>query len=122
MEARVEEYFAAWNAHDAARVGKLFAPDGSYEGPTLRMALHSYDLGAAMEAMAAVFPDYRFEVNATTVNGGRATVEWIMHATNAGPVKTGVAATGRAAHVHGVDVIVDGTGGFARVTRYFDQK
>jgi steroid delta-isomerase-like uncharacterized protein len=122
MQARVDEYFAGWNAHDPARVAKLMAADGVYEGPTLRLALRAYDVAAAMEAMAAVFPDFRFEVVSTTIAGGRATVEWIMHATNGGPIKAGVSATGRAAHVRGVDVIADGSGGFQRITRYFDQK
>jgi steroid delta-isomerase-like uncharacterized protein len=122
MQDRIDEYIAAWNAHDATRVARLFAADGVYEGPTLRMALHPWDVAATLESMAAVFPDFRFEVTSSIVTNGRATVEWIMHATNAGPVKTGVAATGRLAHVRGVDVILDGIGGFARVTRYFDQK
>jgi hypothetical protein len=75
-----------------------------------------------MEAFAALFADYRFEVTSSLVSDGRAAVEWTLRATNNGPIKPGVAATGRSLHVRGVDMIVDGDGGFARVTRHYDQK
>jgi heme-degrading monooxygenase HmoA len=122
MQARVDEWIAAWNAHDSARAAQQMARDGLYDGPGQRMALHPYDLGAAMETMEVLFADYRFEAAPAIVTAGRAVVEWTMHATNTGPIKAGVAATGRALHVKGVDVIRDGDGGFAQISRYYDQK
>jgi hypothetical protein len=80
------------------------------------------DLGAVISSLSSVFPDYKFQVKSIASSGGRAFAEWTMRGTNTSPWKVGIDPTGKAVHLDGVDVIDDGPAGFARVTRYYDQK
>jgi hypothetical protein len=64
-----------------------------FEGPALRivsMREPSSDISAAMNAIASVFPDYKFEIRSTAVNN----VGWTK-GTNTMPWKPRIDATGR---------------------------
>src|ERR1700676_2035578 len=121
IERRIEEYFEAWNAHDAKAVAKLFSDAGTYEDPMTRMAVHPHDIEAVLESIANVFPDFCFEAKARTVADDRALVEWEMTGKNSKPLKPGVDATEKSLHLKGVDIF-RGADGFTSVIRVFDQK
>jgi steroid delta-isomerase-like uncharacterized protein len=118
----VQAWFDGWNAHDGARLAPLFAEGGTYDGPTTRMSLHPWDLAPVIEALAAQFSDFAFEPGPAIGGGGTVAVEWLMRGTNDGPVKTGVAPTGRALHVRGTDVLEIRDGKIAAARRTYDRR
>jgi len=121
-ELLASQYFSAWNAHDGPRLAALFADAGTYLGPTTRMAIHAYDLAPVIEALAAQFSDFAFVIGNVTGEVDRFVVEWTLTGTNDGPIKTGVAATGRKLHVPGVDVIEAIDGKIVAVRRVYDRR
>ena len=61
-ELIVQQYFRAWSSHDGGALSALFDENGTYEGPTTPMAVHPFDLSAVVEALAAQFSDFSFEI------------------------------------------------------------
>lgn len=120
-DQRIENYFTAWNDHDSAGVTALFSPNGTYEDPISRMAVHSYDIATVLASLAAVFPDFKFTVVSQTSGQDRSVVEWVLTGTNTQPLKPGIEATGKRLHLRGVEVL-EGSDKLTRVTRHFDQK
>jgi steroid delta-isomerase-like uncharacterized protein len=120
LSESVAAYFQGWNAHDPAKVASLFVEEGTYEDPVSRMAVRAYDIETVMWSITEVFSDLQFEIVSTTIDGGRAVVEWVLHGTNSKGLKPGIEPTGKKAHVPGVEIL-EGRAGFTRVTRYFDQ-
>lgn len=118
----LRDYLDAWNAHDGARLGSLFAPEGRFADPAAMLELGPYDLQASIDALAAQFPDFRFEADSTLADGDLAVVEWVLTGTNEGPVKTGIAPTHRCLHLRGVDALQLSAGGIVRARRYFDRR
>lgn len=112
----------AWNAHDGALAAALFGDGGTYEGPTTRMPIHAYDLAPVIEALEAQFSDFKFETEHVVGDDSRFTIEWTLRGTNDSPVKTGVAATGRRLHVHGVDCMQAADGRITSVRRVYDRR
>ena len=121
-EQLVRDYFAAWNAHDGAKLATCFADTGSFEGPTTPMAIRSFDLAAVIEALAAQFSDFEFELTRVTASDSLAHVEWVLKGTNDGPINRGVPATGKSLHTSGVDIIEIVQGKIARVRRIYDSR
>ena len=121
MDALIQRYFDAWNSHDAAVVAGVFAIDGTYDDPMSRIPVHPYDIAVVMEAIANVFPDFRFEITSQTASGSRNVVEWVLTGTNSKPLKPGIEPTGKKLHLRGVEIL-EGTDKLNRASRYFDQK
>ena len=121
LEERVREYFAGWNAHDAAKITPLFADSGTYEDPISRMAVRSFDLATVLWSIETVLPDFVFDISSISATDQHATVEWILRGTNSKPLKAGIDPTGKATTLRGVEIF-EGASGFTRVQRYFDQK
>lgn len=121
IEAAVQDYFEAWNAHDGGKASSLFAEDGAFEEPLTRLAVRRFDVPTAMWALESILPDFRFEIASIVAAGDRATVEWVLHGTNTKPLKPGIDPTGKTVHLRGVEIL-DGAPGFRRVSRYFDQE
>src|SRR5271165_6138203 len=122
MSNLVDAYFAAWNAHDGARLAALFEEAATYEGPTTRMAIHPYDLVSVITALAAQFSDFAFIVTDVVASSEKTAAAWTLNGTNDGVVKTGVAATGRKLHISGVDMIEVRNGRIAAVRRVYDRR
>jgi steroid delta-isomerase-like uncharacterized protein len=117
-----EAYLAAWNAHDGERLARLFAEDGGYEDPTTRMRVGPHDLTSVIEALAAQFSDFAIEAGKVVAKGSDRAIEWMLRGTNDGPVKPGVAATGRKLHLKGVDILTIEAGKIASVRRTYDRR
>lgn len=93
-EETIKQYFAGWNAHDAAKFTPLFAKDGTYEDPVSRMAVHPWDLPTVLWSIETVLPDFTFEIASIARAEERATVEWVLRGTNSKPLKAGIDPTG----------------------------
>jgi steroid delta-isomerase-like uncharacterized protein len=120
-EQLVRNYFAAWNAHDGVKLASYFAAEGTFEGPTVAMVIRSFDLQAVVEALAAQFSDFQFELTRITTSDSVAHVEWVLTGINDGAIKWGVPATGKMLHAPGIDVIEIVQGKIARVRRIYDR-
>jgi steroid delta-isomerase-like uncharacterized protein len=118
----VRDYFAAWNAHDGERLASFFADTATFEGPTTAMAIRSFDLASVVEALAAQFSDFVFELTRVTATETLVYAEWILRGTNDGALKRGLPATGRRLHTVGVDVIEIGGAKIARARRVYDRR
>ena len=85
----------AWNSHDPRRVAALCAPD--YEGENVGEATpHRGPAGmaASVATYLAAFPDLRFAIEDTVIQGERVVQVWRAHATHRGPLMN-IPSTGR---------------------------
>jgi predicted ester cyclase len=120
LPGAVIDYFDAWTRHDAAGVAACFAPGGTFENPGSGGPQHGSALTAYARALFDVFPDVRFEVLGTSVCGDVVSVQWLMRATNTGPL-LGLPATGLPIAVPGADFIVVEGSRLRSVRGYYDQ-
>jgi taurine dehydrogenase small subunit len=84
----LDEMFAAFNAHDAAKVVSLMTEDCVFEtavGPEEHGARHvgRAAVKTAFENVWAAMPDVRWDVTGHFVAGDRAVSEWVFRATRA---------------------------------------
>ena len=113
------EYFDAWNAHDADAIVNTFAVDGTYQDPTTS-EISGDDIGTNAKRLWRSFPDLSFEVVSIAETGsGRVVAERMMKGTNAGAFQ-GLPATGRTISLPRADFIEVGAGGIKAVKGYFD--
>jgi steroid delta-isomerase-like uncharacterized protein len=92
-----------WNGRDLEAATELVAEDivGHAHGDTL----HGRDtLLDRVLATHTAFADGHFAVEDTIVEGDRVAVRWTFHGTNTGEY-LGAAATGRAIHVTGINIL-----------------
>lgn len=96
-----------WNAGDLAFTDEVLAdsytihsdPGDPWDGQTLTRA----GFRERLSVSRASFPDLRFELGDTVVEGDRVAVSWTMLGTNTGPV-SGRPATGRSIRVQGMTI------------------
>lgn len=99
--ARMNEFFAAWEAHDVERVVSFFTPDGAYfasvgpddDGTSFRGI---DDVRRGVAAFLATYPDARYTDTSVTLVGDRGLAEWTFH---------GTTTDGREITYRGVDVL-----------------
>lgn len=120
VERVVEEFLAAWSAHDLDRLLALFTDDVVYEDVPVGAVLHSKDeLRAFAQGWFIVSPDIRFELTAKVVTGSRAAVEWVGSGTHRGDLP-GMPATGKLWKVRGASVMELAGSKITRCTDYWD--
>jgi predicted ester cyclase len=96
--AVAEQYFDAWNAHDADAIAATFAPAGTYSDPQVS-GLDGAATGAYAAGLWESFPDLWFElVSAEATPDARVAAQWVMHGTNMGSF-VGLPPTGRGVSV-----------------------
>lgn len=122
IEARIDAYFDAWNAHDGAALVGSFAPAGTYQDPTTDGAIAASALPELVARLCAALPDLAFERTSSAGTGATRVVEWVMRGHNLGPLRPGVNPTGRLVELAGVDVFEVAHDGITAVRGYFDQK
>lgn len=121
-DEHIDAYFAAWNAHDGLAVARTFTHDGSYEDPTTGGPIAATAVAGVVERLCAAFPDLTFERGEPVGTGSRKAVEWTLRGHNHGAVRDGIAPTGQAMAITGVDIFeLDGLG-IRSVRVHFDQK
>lgn len=118
----VDQYMAAWNAHDATKAASFFADSGVY----LDASVGRPEVGRAnaqhnvIEAFMKAVPDCRWTrvgdpvVNAT---GDAIAFEWTFAGTNTGDWADGTKATGKTFTISGLSLIRISRG---KVTSQFD--
>src|SRR3954453_14781338 len=127
-------YFDAWNAHDGAAVARTVT--GTYVDPTLPTPINGDDLAATVDGLCAAFPDLRFMLEGTNVDGDTVIARWRMRGTNDGAPLPGAPTptngtidlagidgitTSEGRLVAGIGRITPRAGGVADVIGYFDQ-
>ena len=115
------QYFDAWNAHDANAIINTFADDGTYRDPTTN-EISGDAIGANAERFWKAFPNLSFEiVSIAEAGSGKVVAEWIMKGKNVGAFQ-GLPATGRRISLPGAYFIEVGADGIKAVKGYFDTK
>jgi steroid delta-isomerase-like uncharacterized protein len=115
-----QQYFKAWNQHDAAAIVATFAKSGTYADPATPGLLSGPAIGAYAQAIWEAFPDLSFEIGSVVENGSDLVcAEWLMKGTNTGSFN-GLPPTGAAATLPGADFIRVEDGKIRSVQGYFD--
>jgi steroid delta-isomerase-like uncharacterized protein len=108
LEAAIDRYNDAWNAHDVEAIIALHAPDMVFANHT---AGESAEGEAVREHIASIFetwPDIHFETQRLYVRDGLVAQEWIASATHSRTMRRGdllAEPTGRRVEWAGADVI-----------------
>jgi predicted ester cyclase len=119
--SRVQEYLAAWNAHDGPRVMRAFVEGGTYSDPTVG-TVSGQAIGGYVDGFCAAFPDLHFDLEGASRAGDDViVVRWLMRGTHLGPM-AGRGPTGRAVALPGVDIMTVEGDKLRSVVGYFDQK
>jgi hypothetical protein len=85
IETVVQEYFAAWNAHDPVAVEACFTDGGTFEDPTTPGPISGSAIGDAVRDFAKSFPDNSLPIDEIDVVSERkAFVEFRLCGTNSG--------------------------------------
>ena len=95
----------AWNSHDMERVLNFYSPE--YVGDDVGQAslLWGHEgLRAMLENYWRAFPDLRFKVTSTTVEGNRIVIVWVGEGTHQGTIMN-IPPTGHKVEVRGVSII-----------------
>jgi steroid delta-isomerase-like uncharacterized protein len=109
VESWSDRFLQAWNAHDADAVAALCSERITVDDPALPETLHGRDgMRRFAEATFRGFPDFRIEgldPPYLPSSGPRALGRWRMTGTMRGPWEfMGLAPTGRAVDIFGVDI------------------
>jgi steroid delta-isomerase-like uncharacterized protein len=118
----VQDYFGAWNRHDAEAIIATFAEGGTYSDPSAGKGLEGNAIAAYAEGLWATFPDLSFEIISVGHMGAdMVAAQWLMRGTNTGPLQN-LPPTGRTVEVPGADFIVVQSDQLRSVQGYFDSK
>jgi steroid delta-isomerase-like uncharacterized protein len=118
----VQDYFGAWNRHDAEAIIATFAEGGTYSDPSAGKGLEGNAIAAYAEGLWATFPDLSFEIISVGHMGAdMVAAQWLMRGTNTGPLQN-LPPTGRTVEVPGADFIVVQGDQLRSVQGYFDSK
>jgi steroid delta-isomerase-like uncharacterized protein len=94
----VEEYLAAWNAHDAGQAASFFAEDVTYYDASVGEPIVGAEAAriGVIENFLTAAPDALWTMKgAPVVESERVAFEWEFSGTNTGPWADGTAATGK---------------------------
>ncbi|HLZ68622.1 MAG TPA: ester cyclase [Dehalococcoidia bacterium] len=120
VERIVDEFLAAWSAHDSERLLRLFTDDVEYEDVPAGAVNHGKaELRAFAEGWFAASPDIRFELTSKVVTGSHAAAEWVGYGTQRGDLP-GMPASGKQFRVRGASVMELAGGKVKRCTDYWD--
>ena len=119
-----QAYFEAFNAHDFSKWNELYADDFKGEAPGAppldRDQSRMYSQG-----FSDAFPDGRFTISHTVVEGDFVVTHWVASGTHTAPLRTfsgqTIPATGKKATVAGCTVTEVRNGKIARDWNFWDQ-
>jgi predicted ester cyclase len=115
----IEAEQAAWNAHDPAKVGALYAATAKLVIPGMPDFSGRQAIGAEARGDFAGFPDFKVAITRAFVHGNTVVTEWVVTGKNDGPFM-GQKATGRPMGLAGASVSVLDEGLVQEEHRYFD--
>jgi steroid delta-isomerase-like uncharacterized protein len=121
MDRVLQEWAAAWSAHDVPRLLALFTDDVVYEDATFGVVTHGKaELRAFAQGAFAAVPDIRFELSSGFAAARWASMEWTMSGTHQGDFP-GLPATGKPfSGVRGATIIELSAGRIQRNSDYWD--
>ena len=100
----LNEYWAAWNSHDAEKLVSFFTDDFVYEELGLGVIKHGKEeFRAFIKGFFANFPDTNFEMKSSFISGDWYCGEWVWIGTYKGNAP-GVPAAGKRFSIRGVSV------------------
>ncbi len=108
LQATIDAYNAAWNAHDLDAIMAMHAPGMVFENHTAGEAAEGEEVRGHIAAIFAAWPDIHFESRRTYVREDLVVQEWTASATHTQPMsRGGVTAepSGRRVVWKGLDVI-----------------
>ena len=106
----------AWNSHDPDAVAALFTRDALFEDVPFGVIAHgTEEIRAVAGFFFTVVPDLHISVVNSSVNGGRAMIEWVFSGTD-----QGVYGTGKTFAVRGATVLELRGNRTSRESDYFD--
>jgi predicted ester cyclase/heme-degrading monooxygenase HmoA len=116
----IENYYDAWNRHDAAAVADSFAAGGIYADPLTRVDLSGHNLRDHVQSLLDVIRDLRMAITRTVANEDAAAVVWATEGTWDGKLGA-LSASGTPVRFEGTDVFEFEHGRLRRLRRSFDQ-
>ena len=117
----VQEYLAAFNAHDAETLLALFTDDCVYEDVALGRIEHGKDrVRALVESVFVDIAGFRLEGSSAFGVGDWAATEWTMSGKFVHSTVPGLAATGMAFSVRGATILELHEGKIRRNSDYLD--
>jgi len=121
--AVVQDYMAAWNAHDSAAAAAHFADGVSYYDASVGTPVMGRDAAKTqvVDAFLNAVPDAVWSrVGDPVVAGDSVAVEWTFGGTNTGAWADGTAATGKTFEIHGMSMFRVSAGHIAYQADYYD--
>ena len=116
----VENYFDAWNAHDAKAILKTFTDGGTYSDPVGGKNLSGKLYEDYANSLFTAFPDLKLELISNTIaSNGMVTAPWLLFGTHLGPVGD-IQATKNSIILPGCDFITVENSKIKQVLGYFD--
>ena len=117
----MQDYLAAWNDRDAARIASFFTDDATYEDRGAGTVLHGRaEIEAHATRVHSGFGDLEFELVRAAHGDDFTAGEWRSRMTHTGTFE-GLAPTGRVVEGAGVDVAtLDGEGRIRHLASYYD--
>ena len=119
----VEEYLAAWNAHDAARAASYFAEDVTYYDASVGEPITGAEAArtGVIENFLNAAPDALWTMKgAPVVEDERVAFEWEFSGTNTGDWADGTAATGKPFAFTGASIFTVLDGKITAQSDYYD--
>ena len=119
----VEEYLAAWNAHDSAKAASYFAEDVSYYDASVGTPIVGAEAAktGVIDNFLTAAPDAVWTMKgAPVVESERVAFEWEFSGTNTGPWGDGTAATGKPFAFTGASIFTVLDGRIAAQSDYYD--
>jgi steroid delta-isomerase-like uncharacterized protein len=121
MEKMMNDYVAAWNAHDMNKILSFCTDDVVFEevamGKVWRGKKEAKDFSSST---FADFPDFKIEKKSGFNAGDRGAGEWVMSGTFAHSSTPGMTATGKRFSVRGASIFEFRGGKISRESMYWD--
>ena len=121
VEKMMNDYLAAWNAHDVEKILSFFTDDCVYDcTPIGKTSRGKKELKDFINSTFTDFPDHKLETKSGFNTGDRSAGEWVMSGTFAHSSMPGVTATGKKFSIPGATITEIRGGKISRVTNYWN--
>ena len=121
VKTMVNEYMAAWNAHDINKILSFFAEGCVFEDLALGVVSNGKkELAAFLPSRFVDIPNVRFDLKSVFGSGAWLGMEWVMSGTFAHSSIPGMPATRKTFSVRGAKIAQLRNGKITRETDYYN--